>query len=415
MTGHKRVKMRHIFLLLRNYEKSNFNIVMISLMLLLTTFSRGALLTYLPKYISGFVPNLTIVGLILSVPWVIMIFGDILIGRLSQKVCKKTLILVGMLILSLVGIVYFISNSPLVIMIGLLLYGIGVDLYFIPAYASLMIWSPKEKDSEMDAVYNSFGSLGWMLGPLVAGFIVASMLPKNVFLLFSMISLITFVFVLFVLKTPKEEDDEQPEFKQPTFKQSVKAIINLKDMHKHFKLSLFLSSFLYFWDNAYVTLAPLYVFSMDIDPKFAGLILTTYTLPFIIFRVPAGKIEDMNGKLRYLVPSLLLTATGFILFGFFENIFIMLALGFVITMGAAMMSPAAGGLQMDHTPKNKQSKTAFLKTVGMNIFAVCGYIISGIFATLYGFATAFLLIGIIIALVAGVVSMVIKDDLRRAA
>jgi MFS family permease len=92
---------------------------------------------------------------ILALPWALNIISDILIGDLAEYINKQRLIIFGLMLLAIIGIIYYLAESVWVIIFGLVLYGFAVDLYWIPTNSYLMGISPKKQDSEYYAIFDS--------------------------------------------------------------------------------------------------------------------------------------------------------------------------------------------------------------------------------------------------------------------
>ena len=385
--------MRHIFRFLFRYQKSYFALAGLSVFHLLISFSRGALTTYFPKYLEGFIPNLGLVAAILALPWALNILSDVLIGDLAEYINKRRLIIFGLILLAIVGIIYYLAQSVWVLVFGLVLYGFAVDLYWIPTNSYLIGISPKKQDSEYYAIFDSLGSLGWTLGPTVAGFIIGSFLPKNLFLFFSTMCLITLLYVLFVMRIP-----DVKHVKRHSIKKYLLGFLNLRRLKRGAKISLFLTAAATLWDDLLWLITPLYLFSLDLQPAFIGFVLTMLALPYLLFQVPAGFWEDRNGKATIILPALALIGVSLIAFGMFENIIVFLVAAFVLSTCSAFLGPALGGILIDNTTPKEREHTASLRTFLCNIATITGFIAGGLIAEYLGFVQVYYILAAFIIL-----------------
>jgi MFS transporter, DHA1 family, multidrug resistance protein len=398
--------MRHIINFIKSYEHKHWHIAMLSLFHLLIAFARGALFAYIPKFVESFVVNVGLVGLILSIPWFLNIFNDIFIGNLSKKTSKKRLIILSITMLFSVGIIYYVSSSLLAVIIGLLIYGFACDLYIIPTYAQLIQVSPKKNDSESFAIFDSAGSLGWALGPMVGGFIIASYMPENIFLFFSLMCLFTFIFVIALIKIPDIKDKKA---KETSLRVYFTNLVNIRKLTRQAKISLFLTSLLALWDSLLWMITPLYLFSLGTNPILIGIILTVFALPYLLFQIPAGFWEDKNGKAIIILPCMTVVGICFLGFSFFTAPLVLIILAFILSTASSILSPALGGMLMDNTPSSRRDENASLQTILSNFTIIIGYIVGGIIAEYFGYTTVYLIFGLLIFAV-GLIMHFLHDD-----
>ncbi|MFH1211482.1 MAG: MFS transporter [Candidatus Woesearchaeota archaeon] len=391
--------MRNIIYLIRNYEKHHAELLILSLLNLFTSFSRGALVTYVPAFVNSFAGSIAVASLILAIPFFVNIFNDIAIGNLASRVNKKTLILSALALLAVVGIAYFVSDSIIPVIIGLIVYGFAADLYFIPAYSAVAAISPRKEDAEYDAIFNSFGSLGWTLGPLAGGFILSFFIKDYIFLFFSILCVFTFLFVLFAMKSkPKQANHEKSSFIE-----YAKNLSELKFLNRETKTSLFLAAMILFWDNLLWMMIPIFVVSNGMSPQYTGILLTFACLPYMLFRIPAGIFEDKLGKKQFFIPSLAIVAASFVLFGLSNNIIMSLLLVFVLSTGGAILSPAVGGLIIDNTIPSQRSVVISLRNIFVNFATIISFVLGGLIAQFFGFSVMFISIGFVV-IAAGIIT-----------
>jgi MFS family permease len=292
----------------------------------------------------------------------------------------------------------------------LLMYGIGVDMFVIAAYNRLMSIAPKKHDAEYDATYNSFGSLGWTIGPLIGGFVLSSLFENSVFLFFTIFCVIAFWFVLFTIKGREKHYVENIH---RSFKSYWKSVTKISSLKKEIKVSLSLYSLIAFWDGVLWMIVPLYFFSLNASPRYIGFMLTALTLPYLLFRIPAGVFEDKRGKIQVILPSLLLTGIALLFMAFTTNITLLILLAFVVSTGGAILSPAMGGLMIDNTRAFERSRINSLRSMSVNLAFVIAYIFAGIIAQYLGYMKLYLVLGIIVIVIGVVVKLVMNKNLKK--
>ena len=343
---------------------------------------------YLPVYINGFFLTVSLVGIILSIPKIISLLSDIFLVQIIRKVQKKTLVITGISGLIVMGILYYFIDSSLMVIIGLIIYGIGIELYYVPTYTQMIKHVPDKKESEYDAIFKSFQSLGWTLGPIVGGFILASTIPQNIFLFFI---LICFIGLIFTLTTTKDE---------PIVIRKRKTLLEFfSALHIKTKLVLFLNGVIHLWDIILWFLIPL-SFIINGKPKQAGILLSALTLPYMIFRVPAGILEDRNGREKIIFPGFILIAILFYLFANTTSFPIQLIIVFGISSVGAILSSAFGGIIINSTTKDQKDTISSISSLFENASSIIGRIGAGIVVTMLSFSATYNILAIIILFIA---------------
>ncbi len=377
--------MHNIFYAAKNYSKSHHQLAMLSIVGFLAAFSRGIFISYIPAYINSYVASFFLVGVIYALPKFVALFVDLSISSLFRTFQKKFIILFAFLLFIIVGFTFFLVDGFLGVILGLLLYGLASDLYYVPLYAKMMASSKRSEDSHDNAIFKSFSSLGWTIGPLVGGFIVGSLFSGDIFVFFSLICFLSFLIVLSLIKS--EPIEHIPKI---SFKDGVKALFNL---NKKVKVPIAVSTFISFWDGSMWMAIPLFVLHNGLGSQYSGLMLMLFTLPYLLFRVPAGVYEDRHSKSSILFPLLLLGAVCFMLIPVVNTVF-MIVLLFLISVTGAIMSPACGGLIVDHSSKKERDSAASLEVFIENFVFLIVRVLGGLVLFLFSFNGMFLFVAL---------------------
>jgi MFS family permease len=155
-------------------------------------------------------------------------------------------------------------------------------------------------------------------------------------------------------------------------------------------------------------------YKLDIDSRVVGLILAIFMLPLILFALPAGYLADKYGKIRMIIPGLLIIGVFFITFGMSGSSTLLLASAFLSTTGLALAWVSTNGLLTDISSKYRRGGI-----VGVwNIFEDLGYVIGPVFGGLTAkffdsIRIPFILLGLIV--IASIVPVVLLIAKRRNA
>ncbi|MFA5820500.1 MAG: MFS transporter [Candidatus Gracilibacteria bacterium] len=203
-----------------------------------------------------------------------------------------------------------------------------------------------------EGFFYRYTNIGFLIGPLVGGFLAAWFGYEIVFILSSAIFLIGFLYFyhLNVIQPHPAIIKSQKEI-SPNLTRNLKVFFSDKDRTKAFFISFLMILF-----GAFKWLfVPLYVVSSGYMESMSGLILALGILPLIFLEVRVGQYADKHG-IRLPVWA------GFGIFGLtmmiiFFSPFILLnfLLLAVMNLGEAFLEPVADYYLLEHTPKKEEN------------------------------------------------------------
>ncbi len=150
----------------------NRKVVVFCVSLLPLMISSGMVYSILPIYISDELKaGKVAVGLLFTVGALTGVFTSILIGKISDMFGRKPLILLSQIAFAIVMLTYsfisyYIYAIPIHILEGFAWATIGT---VAPAYIADL--AGKEERGESMGIYNTVWSLGWVVGPILGGFL----------------------------------------------------------------------------------------------------------------------------------------------------------------------------------------------------------------------------------------------------
>ncbi len=381
-------KVLNFFANYNNINNKKF-LLIFSMIYFLLSLARGAFIVYIPELLQSFVGSVALVGLIFSLPWIIDFFADFFIGFLTDRVNKKILILlaIGLFIISV--LLFYFFQTFTVFIIAILIYGFAADLFYIPSLSYVLNKAPKSQGSTYTGVYFSFEALGYSIGPIIGGMILASIFPERVFLFATIIFSMTFFLALFFVGN----EQKIKTYKKLTLKEEW---INLKKLEKvGFSVTFF--TFIYgFWVSFIWLAVPLYVIFLELDPLYKGVILSALIFPQFLTRSFWGIMEDEYGKIPTLLVGLSIATVAMLVFALSVSPFALILSAIFIAIGFASVEPAIGGFLAKISSKKNTGEAASLKCMTANLAAVVGPILGGIMIAFLNFRLAFVVLALII-------------------
>jgi MFS family permease len=113
---------------------------------------------------------------------------------------------------------------------------------------------------------------------------------------------------------------------------------------------------LYFAFGGIVTLLPLHVSSLEMEALHFGMLLSIFTIVFILVQYPSGHLSDRVGRKIPTLSGLCLTAISLIMLSRMDT-FITLAISMVLYGAAyALVFPSISALLVDHTSLEERGR-----------------------------------------------------------
>ncbi|MEI6553637.1 MAG: MFS transporter, partial [bacterium] len=236
------------------------------------------------SFLSGFLTS-TQMGLVYMVGAVLNIATFLLVPKYLRKRGNLRLIvmLTAIEIAILLGIAY-VSWIPAILIFFVIQQAIGPVLFYC-----LDIFLEQSTTSNymgsVRGMYLTMYNLSPIITPIIVGLVLATNSDYWKIYLMSALFLIPFLLII-VINFWKFKDPEYPKI---DIHKTLTHFLNSKNVYDVF-IDHFLLSFFYCWMAIYM---PIYLIrDIGFNWSEVGIILSIALLPFIIFQIPIGKIED---------------------------------------------------------------------------------------------------------------------------
>lgn len=192
--------------------------------------------------------------------------------------------------------------------------------------------SRDEDTGRVRGLYIFFGSFGFLIAPVVGGFIVDRYGFSSIFF----VAVLCYV-VMFLLALSRYLSEGTPETsKKISFLEIAQRLLRDGDIGRIYIISLLLEGF---YVMSVITF-PLYLIKMGLTLSQSGLIFTVMLLPFILFAYPAGRLADMRwGEKEILVSAMIFLGMVLLVISRVEtgSIYVWMVLFFSTRIGASLM------------------------------------------------------------------------------
>ncbi len=295
---------------------NNKSLLALNMSVFLIMMGVGMIVALLPQRMIDLSGSISLVGWLASAFAVTFVLTQVPIGYLADKISFKKFMILGYLLCGLTGLLYFWAESPLLILIGRMLQGVGeVPVWALaPALLSLQY---AERKGKVIGQYNAAMHLGLCIGPLLGILILLTTEQSNyAFLFFALISFTGAIFIQLFVKDHNHRSS---------------TIINQFDLKTVFKLinnrpslTVLLSIVLYgACYGLFLTLIPAFLITTkDFSQLSINLIFSLFYIAISLSQLIAGPLSDRKDRRILMVWSLLVVAAGLSVFSVFSNLLI---------------------------------------------------------------------------------------------
>lgn len=306
-------------------------------------------------------------------------------GSLSDRVGRKSMILAGLIIYSLLSVLFGLASDYYQLLIFRGLQGVASAMVWTPATALVADLSPPGKRGSAIGLYNSISMAGWMIGPAFGSGIlwaVRSLWGVPVaesyripFFLASLLSLASCLLVYLYVKVPPKPAQER--------KQSMR--LSLGGVDRKFRKTLYIVFFIVIvYGFATSFIEPLLVWFVQFEYGLSqeeitdamGLIFSFSGMISIVITLYAGRLADRFSKKKLIGISNSGAQALTMLMPFAGN---MLNIGLIMqarSAAYAFSSPAYTALQQDLLPRRIRGALTGVIDTFFGIGSVIGPIVS---------------------------------------
>jgi len=238
------------------------------------------------------------------------------------------------LIVNFISIIFLVLvNSPYLLFLFFILFTVTTILIWINMDVFIESCSLDRTTGKTRGIYFTILNLGWVISPLLAGFLIGN---NNYRIVFLVAGLLLIPIVLTLLIKRKQLKDHC-EYEHHNISYVFKKFLKNKDLRGIF----FISFLLHFFFTVMTIYMPIYLNQyLGFSWFTIGIMFTFMLLPFVLLELPAGVIADKYfGEKEILIIGFLILIASSILFFFTKstNVVIWALILFLSRCGAALI------------------------------------------------------------------------------
>jgi len=336
-------------------------------------------------YMDSFLQNIVLVGFVSASLTLVSFLSYFIFIPLIQKIDKSKIYLFSLLLYSITYILFAINTKFYFFIILACIITIIGTLRVTSFGIIVKDKSPKKHLSRNEGLIYTFSNIAWVIGPLIAGYISEKFNLNLIFMLSAI-----FIFIAFLLfKLSKIKDGNiQKKVNKNIIKNFIDFFKNKKRIYAYI-----LGGGVNLWWSLIYLFIPIYIIRNNLGTIWVGYFLFAIAVPLMILEFHFSKLAGKIGfkkifMLGFLIASICVTICFFI-----TNIYIILSLLALASIGLAMLEPTTEAYFFDITKKGEECRFygPYNTTVEVNDFL--GKILSATLLVFLPFKFIFLLFG----------------------
>ncbi|SES31053.1 MFS transporter [Psychrobacillus sp. OK032] len=354
-------------------------VIMLSMYLLLVTMATYSIETYnASTSTAGLVASIFIIGSLIG-----RLFG----GKQIEKIGSKKMLVTGIIIFTVVTLLYFIPTN-IYALIGIrLLHGIGVGLATTASGTIVSQVIPSSRKGEGISYFSLSVVLSTAIGPLIGIALIGYAGFSSIFV-FSLIMGILSLIIAIPVKAPQIKHvatSESKGFKLSNYFESTAVPVSI---------AMFVMAFAYSGILSFIT-----SYAAEINLVKAGsFYFFVYAIIILISRPFTGKLLDRRGGNSVAYPGLVLFAIGMLLLSQTQTTFIFLLAAGLIGLGYGNFQSTTQTLAIKVTPPHRMGLANSTYFIFLDLGLGLGPFILGYLVPVFGFRGLYLSLVVLIVI-----------------
>ncbi len=331
-----------------------------------------------PAEIGWIVIASTIPGILLSFP----------AGSLSDTLGKRRVIFFSLLIFASAPFLYLLVSEVWQLIAVRFYHGFATAIFGTVATAAIAERYVQDRAAKL-STYSSVTIVGRSIAPFLGGFLISLASFDAVYIACAISGVLALVVGLML------NDSGAPALPHKTERVNVSASLKMILRDTRIMVTTLVEAAQYLVFGAVEAFLALFAASLGIPAWQIGVILGVQLVSIVFIKPIMGRVSDKVGRTRIIIPGLLIGALSVALLPYLPYFFGLCALSLVFGVGFAMVTSSTSALVADLTKNGEYgSSMGVLRTV-MDVGQTIGPVLTGWVVGVYGYTSAFTLLGAI--------------------
>lgn len=332
-----------------------------------------------PLYVIDLGASYTLLGIIVSVYGAVQLVTQIPIGRLSDRVGRKGLILLGLISFTIMPPLYVYATDAYLLIPIRMIGGAGASAVWPLAMALIIEQADSQGRGAAMGWYNASFYSALAFGPLIGGALYDLFGLEAPFYFWALLGLVS-VFIVLV----KVKEADRRSVQSETVLVGVKEALILPGYRMTFMACCGVVLWMGIVGGFNFTMLPSYASDLGLSTIEVGLLYLVYGGTMAVSNIYFGRQADRGKRRRLIVISCLLGTISFGLLIFAHSL--LQAVLLLATLGTALGigNPAAAALIADTTCTSRRGEIFGIFNTSRMAGVVIGPLIAGLTADMYG-------------------------------
>ncbi len=346
--------------------------------------SIGILGVTIPLYSDSLGADRMAIGFIVSAYAVAYVAASPLWGKASDRLGRKLALGIGMLMSSMIVPLFtFVSDPKLIVVIQLLQGSAGASFWIVPTALIADVYASRRMGEALGKIA-MFQGVGFIVGPLLGGFLVEQLNYPGVFYICSAFAFSTALLVFFRLQ-------EKPRVLNRGVKSSSKMGLKFgvrarRSLAIGYVYTIFSSVFFGVIESQFI------VHAGEILGKeyLVGFLLASYFMAETFTQPLAGRLSDIIGRHRTILLAFIMSALGFLTLVFPPSFVSLLIAVVAVGGGVGTLYVAPTALLMDVASPSRRGVISGFQNIAWGVGYFLGPMLGGV-AAIYSVSGPYIL------------------------
>ena len=365
----------------------------------------GILLPILPIYARDLGASGTMLGIVFSSFALTMALFNPIVGRLSDRLGYKRLIVLGLGFHIPVALSYIIATKSSHLILIRLAEGMLFAMVQTVSMAYAGSIASKDKEGSYMGVFNTFIYFGLGIGPLLGGILSDLFSIRMPF--YAMAASMTVALFLVVFFVPGEVGEE----KEREYKELLKSLPPIKMvLRSSFMKGMIIYSFIIsLGQSGLFAFLPIVTQREQISTGRIGILTSIIMLLAGLLQIPFGYLANIANKLLLVTIGVLLIAVDLAYIPLCSSFWSFLLLSVIAGLGGAICVPAASAMVVRGGKSLGLGFALGIFNLAMGLGMIAGPVLSGLIMDHFGLDQIFYVSAILFILAAVAIYHFIKD------
>ncbi len=334
---------------------------------------------FFPNYVMDLGASYTLLGFIISIYGASQLIVQVPIGRLSDRMGRKKLMLIGLMTFAVLPPLYIYADNAYTLLFIRALGGVGAAFVWPTAMAMIIDQSRAHCRGAAMGFYNAAFYSALALGPFMGGALYDHMGLEAPFYFWTLLGIASIIIVTFIVPESHGivlKADEQPQRREEPL------------IAPGYAVTFLACCAVILWSGVVggfnITLLPSYARALGFSTTDIGLIYLVYGGITAISNIYFGRLADRRRRKWLIFLGSLTGLISFALLFTVSNLIQVLILFAGLGLGLGICSPAAAALVADTTNASRRGETYGIFNTARMSGVVVGPIVAGLAADIQG-------------------------------